>query len=477
MLSFAARPKSTIYIKQGWRLYRVIMPLMAGGSMLAASLLPWLVDPLGKAFPAWQLPVDIGWQLRSGLFSYGLLCLCCALYAFFIAFLTWKQEEQRAISPYKLRRHYTLAGILCLIPIGMFFIQYLFIDMTSIAQLAQHEFQTLFIYSHFGYQVSTPFIPIQLNTFNPSTLNDRSALLMDQVQIGLYLPVLAMLCLFATRHMLPVGETMRMPATPATFSLQQKREGQKRRRAFIIIACFILLLIVLGRGPAALVCQFQAEHLLSTGEYASALTWLDRASTLNPSLEQLSTYHIERGQAWYYLHPDQPSMESLAYLADFYLSEDDYSSAYQELIDVRQQSLATSIPTWLTNELSTTLTRLAELQRPLNGTIAQRVTRGPSSIMWLNVLTHTDPGNVYAHYTLGRIAYDQHDFTTCEKQMLAVLNLSSESNILSSAYTYLSLSDEAEGKDVQARDYLFEAQAFDPAYRNNTAREEISGLR
>ena len=61
--------------------------------------------------------------------------------------------------------------------------------------------------------------------------------------------------------------------------------------------------------------------------------------------------------------------------------------------------------------------------------------------------------------------------------MLAVLNLSSENNIVSSAYTYLSLSDEAEGKDMQARDYLFEAQAFDPAYRNNTAREEISGLR
>ena len=207
------------------------MPLFAGGSMLVASLQPWLVDPLGKAFSAWQLPIDIGWQLRSGLFSYGLLCLCCALYAFFIAFLTWKQEEQRAISPSKLREHYTLAGILCLLPIGLFFIQYLFIDMSSIAQLAQHEFQTLFIYSHFGYQVSTPFILIQLNTFDPSNLNDRSTLLIDQVQLGLYLPFLAMLCLFATRHMLPVSNKIKMPGTATIFSSQRKR-----RRARIIIA-------------------------------------------------------------------------------------------------------------------------------------------------------------------------------------------------------------------------------------------------
>ena len=445
--------------------------------MLAASLLPWLVDPLGKSFPAWQLPVDIGWQLQSGLFSYGLLCLCCALYAFFIAFLVWKEEEQRAISLYQLRKHYTLAGILCLIPIGLFFIQYLFIDMGRIAQLAQHEFQTLFIYSHFGYQVSTPFMPIQLNTFNPSTLNDRLALLIDQIQVGLYLPILAMFCLFATRHMIPIRNEMRTPPTSTTFSLQQKPRWQKRRRALIIIACFTLLLVVLGRGPAALICQFQAEHLLSTGEYASALTWFDRASMLNPSLAQLPTYHNERGQAWYYLHPNQPTTESLAYLANFYEAQNDYLSAYQELIDIRQQALTTSTPSWLTDELSITLTRLAEIQRPLNGTAVQRVTRGTSSIIWLNTLTHIDPGNAYAHYTLGRIAYDQHDFTTCEKQMLAVLDLSSESNILSSAYTYLSLSDEAEGKDVQARDYLFEAQAFDPAYRNNTAREEISGLR
>ena len=61
--------------------------------------------------------------------------------------------------------------------------------------------------------------------------------------------------------------------------------------------------------------------------------------------------------------------------------------------------------------------------------------------------------------------------------MLSVIALSSDPDIRSSAYTYLALSSESEGNYVQARDYLFKAQDFDPAYRNNTAREEISGLR
>ena len=254
----------------------------------------------------------------------------------------------------------------------------------------------------------------------------------------------------------------------------QQLKVQKRRRIVATIACFTLLLIVLGRGPAALACRFYAEHLLVLGDYTNALTWLDRASMLNPSLEQLAAYHIERGQAWYYLHPTQPSIESQVYLADFYLTQEDYLSTYQKLLAARQQSVAT--PSWLLDELSITLTRLAEMHHPLRGSPAQMLQRDPPSIIWLNALTHIDSNNVYAHYTLGRIAYDTYNFTTCEKQMLAVITLSSDASVLSSAYTYLSLSNEAEGHYAQARDYLFTALAYDPAYRNNTAREEMSGL-
>ena len=205
---------------QGRALYRVIMPSLAGGAMLGASLLPWLVDPLGQAFPAWQLPVDIGWQLRSGLFSYGLLCLCCTLYAFFVAYLAWEESRNRARPcPSALRTHSTLAGLLCLIPVALFFTQYLFIDMGSITQLAQHEFQALFIQHHFGYHAAPQFIPIQLNTFDYSTLNGRFTLLLNQIQPGLCLPFLGTFCLLRGQ----IAGTESEPRTSPTALVREQR--------------------------------------------------------------------------------------------------------------------------------------------------------------------------------------------------------------------------------------------------------------
>src|SRR5438045_8745020 len=67
------------------RLTPSIVPTMAACMLLAASLLPWLDDPLGGHNNAWQLPINTGWQLPvalpavlSFIFSSGTLCLCCA---------------------------------------------------------------------------------------------------------------------------------------------------------------------------------------------------------------------------------------------------------------------------------------------------------------------------------------------------------------------------------------------------------------
>jgi len=459
------------------------MPLLAGGAMLAASYLPWLIDPLGQTFPAWQLPVDIGWQLRSDLFSYGLLCLFCALYAFFIAYLCLHRDRAgpcpnrvREIycdplgmcvlptgergSALSLRRHSILAGLLCLVPIGVFFTQYLFVDMGSMALLARHEFQSLFIQGHFGYHTAAQFIPLRPDTLDPSTLNGRLALLLDQIQPGLYLPFLGAFCLIRGQRnvgtglapvrswMAYVNQTGRDVPSPCVFgqgpALSLRCVGQMWKcRRVVILICFVLLLIVLGRGPAALACRFQAEHLLATGDYGDVLVWLDRAAMLNPSLDQLSAYHIERGQAWYYLHPTQLSIESQIYLAATYLKQNDYLSAYQTLMVARQQSLETPAPSWLVAELSITVTKLAEMQHPLNGAPEQRVHKDLPSIVWLNTLIRIDPNNVYAHYTLGRVEYDIHDFTACEEQMLSVITLSYDPDIRSTAYTYLAWSSES----------------------------------
>ncbi len=40
----------------------------------------------------------------------------------------------------------------------------------------------------------------------------------------------------------------------------------------------------------------------------------------------------------------------------------------------------------------------------------------------------------------------------------------------------MALSDNGRGEYAEARDLLFKAVALDPSYRNNTAREALSGL-
>ncbi len=95
----------------------------------------------------------------------------------------------------------------------------------------------------------------------------------------------------------------------------------------------------------------------------------------------------------------------------------------------------------------------------------------------LQYLLQIDPANVYAHYTIGRIEYNEHDYIDCTRQMWLVNQLSMNQEIQSSAYTYIGLSEAGQGDYTDSRLFLFKAVALDPHYYNNTAREELSGLR
>ncbi len=231
---------------------------------------------------------------------------------------------------------------------------------------------------------------------------------------------------------------------------------------------------MLARGPAAFICIYQAENLLNAGDYSGVLQWLDVAHQLNPSLDQLAAYHIERGQAWYFLHPQQLNLESQSYLAAYYRQQNDLLSSYQELLTVRKQYPHTL---WLTDEMSLSLAQLAELSTPLQGQQTQLIDNDTPALPWLYQLEQIDPTNFYARYTIGRILYDIHDYSGCETFMHSVLALNTLNSVQSSAYTYMALSKIGQGENAVAREYLFEAQDLDPEYRNNTARQDISGLR
>src|SRR5579859_3559452 len=293
-----------------------IVPAAAGSLMLCASLLPWLNAPLNEAKLAWNLPVDIGWQFRIGIFNYGLLCLFCAGCSFAAAFVNWKMFRQH----HYFSRWSGLAGWLCLLPVLLFLLQYLFADLVGIDQLAQHRIQMLLIQRHFGYAVSLPLIPVDPRAFSSSTFLMRLELLVDQLSIGPLLPIVSAWLIIATQRRAPVG--------PA----------KKRRRSACFLGWLLALafVIVCGRAPASVACEYQAKVALAQGNYAQTLQWLDRAVALNPQLDSMAYYHVQRGEALYYLQPGQLNDEIRFYLAASYLQEKDNLSAYRELFVVWQ---------------------------------------------------------------------------------------------------------------------------------------------
>src|SRR5574340_930124 len=161
-----------------------IVPAIAGCTMAGASVIPWLKDPLGESYFAWQLPVDVAWQLPTGLFNYGVLCLCCAVYTFFLAYVNWKACRD-GHTPYSL----IMAGFLYVVPTLLFLLQYLYIDLYAMSLLAQHEEQMTLVARHLGYSLAPELFPFNPFTVDISTLPGRFQLLVDQTQFGILVPL------------------------------------------------------------------------------------------------------------------------------------------------------------------------------------------------------------------------------------------------------------------------------------------------
>lgn len=439
-------------IAGGWR------AALAACIMLSASLLPWLDDPLGGHANAWQLPINIGWQLPMALpsvlsviCSYGMLCLCCAACCLLVA---WPSDKPNWLTGRSLT-----VGLFCLVPAALFLVQYLCIDMQAINRLAQHQVQWLLVSRHVGYSLPSLRIGATPFSVDAATIQGRFILLVQQVSFGLLLPCLSASCMFARSR-----------------SAQPRAVGKQSGRYWRLVVGAALFLIVLGRAPTAILCEHEATNLLAAGNYASALGWLDAALFLNPSLNQLSSYHIERGQALYYLRADERSDDSRAYLAYTYRQQNDDLGAYQELLAIWQSHTQFTRPSWVVDEMSLTLAQLAEFTHPLNGPPLLRPIDDDSALPWLELLEQIDPTNVYGYYAAGRIQYDLHNYTLSITQMNTVIRLSDNADLQSSAYTYLALSAGGQGNYSVERNLLFRAVDLDPDYHNDTAREALSGL-
>src|SRR5437773_6174476 len=112
-----------------------IVPAIAGFSLALSSVLPWLRDPLGTVYNAWQVPIDIGWQFRFSFLNYGLLCLCGSGFALLVALAHCRTFKGHII----FQRQHRLVGFFCLLPVLLFLWQYLWVDVGGMTLLASHE--------------------------------------------------------------------------------------------------------------------------------------------------------------------------------------------------------------------------------------------------------------------------------------------------------------------------------------------------
>lgn len=434
-----------------------IIPVAAGCTMLLASVLPWLNDPVAGLYSAWALPVDIDWQFHSAILSYGLLCECCAGFAFFFAYINRKPSRWvRYFRPGPV-----FLGILCMLPFCLFLLQYLFADVRGMDVLAQHMIQNLLIQQHFGYSVTSQLVPLSPFTITTATLLGRFELLVDVIFPGPFLPLMAGCLLIVYRRYLIVP------------SLTTTKKGHRPTWFILTSLVCLLLVVVIGRAPAAMVFEYFAKSSLAAGDSITATKLLDAAHTLNPALDQVPYYHIECGQAFYSLHPNEQSDDSRAYLASVYRVQGDNLDADQELLAVWQAHPTTP---WVMDELSITLETLAEFIQQPNSPPVQRADTDIAAMAWLQILAQVDSSNVYGQYLMGRFQYYLHSYNGCITRMTKVTQLTRNADILSSAYTYMGLSVAGQGDVAGERTLLFKALKLDPSYHNNTAREELSGL-
>ncbi len=460
-----------------WLPLRYIVPTFAGFTLLCTSFLTWLRDPLMGTSSAWGIPVYIGWPFRSPFLNYGVLCVLCAIYLFFVAYTSEPQSDgfgRRAeSSPLYDGGRYSFAAWLCLSPVLLYCLQYLVFDVQSINQLAQHKIQALLIAQHLEYRLAPQRIVMLPFTVDISLPQARLALLVDQISLGAFLPVFGAVALFVYQRRRQLLWRRNVP---------QASVRERARGGWLAVSLAVLLgCLVFGRVPLSLLCEYQANLALSFGNYDSASQWLDDALFLDPGLNQAVYYHIQRGQIRFFVEHDNQGDDSVAYLADNAYQQANYATAYQELFGAWERNRKSS---WIVDQISLVLMREVEINRPLSTAdpgneadpLLVSAQENDKSLPILESLVKISPGNVYARYVSGRINYDLHAYIDCTTQMQFVNQLSLNRDIQSAALTSIGLSEEGQGDLQTSRIFLQKAVTLDPNYYNNVAREQLSGL-
>jgi hypothetical protein len=211
---------------------------------------------------------------------------------------------------------------------------------------------------------------------------------------------------------------------------------------------------LVGRGVAAGCLAERGGQAAHAGDPRAARWSLALARTLNPSLADSAQYELALGQA---LLASGQHRHPLALLADAE-SQGAGGNVARQVAELKEAVTRDPGDPVLVQQLRQASRELALADRDA----------GP--LRTLGRLTAAD------EYTEGRVLYDRADYAAALPCFRRVPTLTREADVVSAAYTYVSLSETKLGQSSQARHDLIRAVAADSGYNNALARSLAAGM-
>jgi hypothetical protein len=392
--------------------------------LILGLALPWFAIPLQAGRSAWSLPVALAGIPAVSWVSYGAAltaCLGLGLLA------TMRSRGRPSAATAAVGAGVLVVSFAFLVASGT-------ADWPLLQRLEDQAAEQSVIFGQFDYAV--PGQAPSLMLVVPVTGN--WALVGGALRLGWFCTVAGGLALLGSGASSLAG-----------------RVRQTRWRVMLLPALALLLVVeVLLRGAIADYVAGQGNSAVRAGDYQAASASLADARQLNPLLTSSTAYELALGQV---LSATVGAGQPLAMLAD--------ADARAAAGNIRGQVAGL---------------RQAVALDPANPVLLEQLDHA-SQVLGL---TEQNPGPLRALsdptvadvYTEGRVRYARLDYPAALACFRQVLTMTGDANVVSSAYTYIALSELKLGQAGQARLDLLRAVSADTSYNNTLARSLLAGL-
>lgn len=411
-------------IQRSGRLPRLGLPLLSVLLITLGLALPWLAVPLQAQRSAWSIRVVLAGTSSFSLVSYGIVLAACVTLGG-AALVRGRGRPSAATAA---------VGAGALVVSLTFLVATRTADWPLLQQLEDQTAQQTAIFGQFGYAV--PGQQASMMLVVPVTGSWQ--LVWGALRLGWFSTAVGGVVLFGT----------------GASSLARWFRRARWRAKLLPAVVMLLLADVVGRGAFADYLAQRGAAAAAAGDYRAANSSLGAAARLNSLLTSSAAYELAVGQA---LLAGGSTGKPLALLADATArgASGNIRGQVSELLTAGKRDPANPV---LLGQLDQASQLLGLTQQD------------PVALQELRDPTAAD------EYTLGRVLYAAADYTDALASLRRVLSMTGDANVISSAFTYIALSEMKLGQADPARRDLLRAVSVDTGYNNTLARSLVAGL-